>query len=81
MFYRSPVIMTCSQFAGEESDVQVLRVTLNTGTGHAVSRGTTVKGCAIAQGNAVGGGSRETFAAKTYMLQSIRQRLGKTTGS
>jgi hypothetical protein len=44
MFCRSPVITTCSQVTGEYSDLQVLRVTVNTGTGHAVSRSTTVKG-------------------------------------
>ena len=66
MFCRSPVIMTCSQFKGEYSDLQVLRVTVNTDTGHAVSRGTQPsRGGAVAQGNAVGDGGRESFAAKT----------------
>jgi hypothetical protein len=40
-FSRSPVIMTSPRVTGEESDLQVLRVTESTDIGHSVSRGTT----------------------------------------
>jgi len=57
--------MICSQFTVEYSDLQALRVTVNTGTGHAVPGAQPSRGGAVTQGNAVGVGSREPFAAKT----------------
>jgi len=83
MFCRSPVILTGGQlFTGKYSDLQVLRVTVKAGTGHAVSRGTTVKGwcCSWRECCAVGDGSRESSAAKTYHVTRCQTAPQKNDG-
>jgi len=76
MFLDPQSIMTCSQFTGKYSDLQVSRVTVNTGTGHAVRGAQPSRGGAVTQGNAVGDGSRESFAAKTRCQAEPRKNDG-----
>ena len=72
--------MTCSQFMGEYSDLQVPRVTVNTGTGHAVSRGTTFKGRCCSSKECCGGREQRILCRKNVACYKVSESASENDG-
>jgi hypothetical protein len=78
MFCRSPVIITRSQFTGEYGDLQVLRVNVKAGIGHAASRGTTVKGWCCSSRECCGGRQQRILCRKNVACYKVSDSASET---